>query len=223
MATVKDPKADPRFDFVTGRVQAQNVDHDGQIAGAGASDNYYELPTTAGNAFSYYLSNNATTGTVRGEYIRLALPSGAGGEAVRAYTTVSNNTPADTVNGVHNSLSFGASAGNVTGEANASRNTLAVPARTLGGTCAAVNAELWADGTTSNMSNGSAIRCNLGGDATGVALLDDNISLISFDGGTNNTGNVCSAVGNEPTWSSATHKIRVKINGTTMYLVAVLA
>jgi hypothetical protein len=98
-----------------------------------------------------------------------------------------------------------------------------VPNRTLTGTVSALNAEVWADGTSSLTSNAALIRCTLGGDGTGLAAIEDVIALINIDGGTNNTGNLVSAVGSEPTWSSATHKIRIKANGTTMYLVAVLA
>lgn len=222
--TLLDPIAAPNFDFCSGRIEQKPVDHDGQIAGIGASDNYAQTPSTAGSAFSYYLENKATTGTARGMYLRLKLPSGAGGEAARIFTTVENATPADTCNGAHISLNFGTSAGNITGEAQAVRGTFHYPTgRTIGGTVAAIKAEAYADGAAPAVSNGALIRATIAGDATGVGVLDDNLALINLDGGANGSGNICSAAGNEPTWTSATHKIRVKVNGTTMYLVAVLA
>jgi hypothetical protein len=211
---------------VKGNVLGQvfgNTAHAGIFHGAGTSSSTYST-ATAGNFQSYYQTCTAASGTVRGIYNRIYLTGGAGGEAARLYTTVSSDTPADTVNGAHCSLSFGSSAGNITGAGNAVRATLHVPSRSLTGTTSAVNAELYADGASST-SGGlmGCIRATLGGNATGAALLDDTANLIVLDGGANGSGNICSAAGNEPTWTSATHKIRCSVNGTTMYLVAVLA
>lgn len=194
------------------------------LIGGGTSSSTLVCSTSDKNFFGYWLTSSATSGTSRGEYIRLYLTGGAGGEAIRAYTTNSSNTPADTVNGAHISLSHGASAGNVTGEAQAVRATYHVPHRNLTGTNAAVKGELWADGTNSNSTGTtSAFRATLGGDATGIGKLDDTAFLLVLDGNTIGSGNIVSDVGNEPTWASATHKVRVKLGGTTMYLVAVLA
>lgn len=211
---------------VKGKVLGQvfgNTAHAGIFFGAGTSSATYST-ATAGNFQSFYQTCTAATGTVRGIYNRIYLTAGAGGEAGRFYTTVSSNAPTDTVNGAHCSLSFGASAGNVTGAGNAVRATLHVPNRSLTGTTAAVNAELYADGASST-SGGlmGCVRATLAGNGTGLALLDDTANLIVLDGNTNGSGNICSAAGNEPTWTSATHKIRCSIGGTTMYLVAVLA
>jgi hypothetical protein len=97
-----------------------------------------------------------------------------------------------------------------------------VPNKTLDGTNCATYSELWAEGTTSNFSNGQFQRYVLGGDVTGAALLEDNVALFSIEGGSNASNNVVSAAGGEPTWTSnKTHLIRIKANGTTMYLVAV--
>lgn len=175
------------------------------------------------NWLSFYLKSNAASGTSRGMYLRLYIPDGAGGEAARIFTTVSSNTPADTVNGAHISLSFGSSAGNVTGLGTASRNTLHVPNRSLGGTTTAIQAELYADGASSaNGGTISFLRAVLDGNATGLAAVEDTAHLIHVAGGTNASGNVVGALnGNEPTWTGKTGLIRVNLNGTTAYLVAI--
>jgi hypothetical protein len=114
-------------------------------------------------------------------YLRLYLTGGAGGEALRAFCTVSSNTPADTVNGAHISLSFGATIGNVTGLGTAVRATLHVPNRALTGNCAAIQAELYADGASS--ANGgvlSFVRFSLGGNATGITALTQHASCVAF-------------------------------------------
>ncbi len=195
----------------------------GILGGAGISG---DLATgaTAGNFLEFRLDGSAAAGTYRGMYMRLHLTGGAGGEALRGYTHVEDNTPDDTCNGAHLSLAFGSSAGNITGLGTAARNTLEVPNRSLGGTTGAVMAEIWAAGASS--ANGglmSLLRCVIDGESTGKAALEDNVNLIEISTGTNGSGNLVSAVGNEPTWSSATHKIRIVANGVTMYLVAVLA
>lgn len=198
-----------------------NVNSSAYLHGGGTST-YPLVYATAGNFMSYYVSGSAASGTYRGLYQRLYLTGGAGGEAVRAYCTVSSNTPADTVNGVHASLSFGASAGNVTGAGNAARCTFHVPNRAITGTCSAINAELYADGTSSDVTgNLSFIRATLGGNATGAAAVEDDCALLRIDGGTNASGNLVGGVGNEPTWTSNTYLIRCNLNGTVAYLVAV--
>ena len=187
--------------------------HAGLITGAGAEGATHPLGATAGKGLSFYLTSTASSGTSRGEYIRLYLPSGAGGEALRAYTTVSSDTPDDTVNGGHISLDFGASAGNVTGEGQAVRATLHLPAsRTLNGTLAAVKAELFSDGSGSGISNASFLRCTAAG--TGCGCVDDTGFFFSVDGLTANTGKLYRVAA--PTSLAAS--LRVKVNGTTYYL-----
>lgn len=187
--------------------------------GSSTTDPYTDA-TVSPSFLNFYVSNGATSGTARGLYMRLLLPSGAGGEAVRAFTTVSSNTPGDTVNGAHISLNFGASAGNVTGLATASRNTYHVPNRSLTGTNAGVMSELYADGASSAIGGNIAFfRATLGGNATGAAAIEDSAYLFDVNGGTNASGNVVGALnGNEPTWASHTGLIRCNLNGTVGYI-----
>jgi len=147
--------------------------HEGLLGGAGAEGATHS-ESTAGKFFSFYLANSAASGTVRGLYLRMYLTGGAGGEAARLYNTVSSNAPKDTVNGAHISLDFGASVGNITGLGTACRNTLHGPNRSLGGTTAAVQAELWADGASSTCGGRcSFLRCVVdGADATGIQAIE---------------------------------------------------
>lgn len=201
-------------------------DHDGLVAGSGKSASHKLSSVANKNFLSFYFGSSAISGTSRGMYLRLYLNSGAGGEALRAFSTVSSNTPADTVNGAHISLSFGASAGNVTGLGTALRATVHVPDRSLGGTGAALQAELYSDGASSTIGGKWAcVRLVNDGNATGIAAVDDTAYAFSFSGFTGGSGNVLSAAGNEPTWSSATVKIRCwdETGSRALYLIATLA
>lgn len=201
-----------------GGVDFGNVTGAALLHGGGTSTYPLVNSTADKNFMGYWVQSSATSGTSRGQYVRLYLSGGAGGEAIRGYTTVSNDTPVDTVNGAHLSLSFGASAGNVTGEGQAMRATLHIPNRTLGGTTAAIKAELYADGTTSSsaaLSNGAFIRCVAAGDATGVAAAVDTTGyFISIDGLTANSGKMFRVAA--PTTLAAS--LRCRVGATTYYL-----
>jgi len=193
----------------------------GLIIGGGSALVPVASSTVNGHFIEWRFSNTAATGTARGEYLRLYLTGGAGGEALRAFTTNSAAAPVDTINGAHISLNF-SGAGNVTGQAAASRLTYHVPGANLGGTNAVAQLDAWADGAASAVTgNMSFIRATLGGNATGLSAIEDAAYLLSISGGTNASGNMVGAVGNEPTWTSKTHLIRVNLNGTLAYLVAV--
>ena len=118
------------------------ADTTGLLAGVGTNANPAVDTHASENFLDFRLKNSAATGTARGHYCKLYLTGGAGGEAGRFFTEVDAAAPVDTVNGMHNSIQFGTSTGNVTGMANATRNTFMVPNRTLTGTCAAVMAAL---------------------------------------------------------------------------------
>jgi predicted RecA/RadA family phage recombinase len=223
-STVKVLLAGARVADVVNFGAAAGAPAQGLLGGVGTNADPATTATADKNFLDFRVQSTATTGTARGIYVKLLLGAATGGEALRAFTECSSNTPVDTVNGAHITLQFGASVGNVTGLATAARCTLMIPSRSLTGTTAAVMAELWADGASSTSGGRmSFLRACIGGNATGAALLDDTAFLLELAGGANGSGNICDAAGNEPTWSSATHKIRVCINGTTMYLVAVLA
>jgi hypothetical protein len=201
--------------------------HDGLILGSGKSASYKSTSLADKNFISFYLGSSAPSGTSRGMYLRLYLTGGAGGEALRAFCTVSSNTPADSVNGAHISLNFGSSAGNVTGLGTAVRATVHVPNRSLGGTGAALQAELYSDGASSTIGGKWAcVRLVNGGNATGIAAIDDTAYALSFSGFTGGSGNVIGAAGDEPTWATGnTVKIRCwdETGNRALYLIATLA
>ena len=188
--------------------------------GSGTAASPLERTTADKSFLGFWLKNTAATGTTRGLYLRTYLTGGAGGEAARIFNTVSSDTPADTVNGAHVSLSFGATAGNVTGEAQASRNTFHIPDRSLGGTCAAVKAELWADGSSSAVGGVlSFLRCTAGGDATGVGKIDDSGYLMHIDGLTAGAAHLFRTGLTAATVNAATTAaLRVRIGGTEYFI-----
>jgi hypothetical protein len=187
------------------------------LIGSGTAASPTEDATASPKFMSFYVKSSAATGTARGNYTRLYLSGGAGGEAGRFYTTVSSNTPADTVNGVHCSLDFGASAGNVTGLGTAGRFTLQVPGRSLGGSTAAVQAELFLDTSAALGGNCSFIR--MVADGAGKAAVDTSGYLFSIQGLTANTDKLFRVA----TPGSAAASLRCLIGGTPYYLLLATA
>jgi hypothetical protein len=186
--------------------------------GAGNSNEPETTGSADSNFIDYRLKSTAASGTNRGMYIRQYLTGGAGGEAARIYNTVSSNTPADTINGAHISQDFGSTAGNVTGEGQAVRATLMVPNRTLGGTCAAVKAELWADGASSDASNVAFIRCTLAGNSTGVTTLDTSAKFMTIDGvGAAGAGKILQA----NTAGASTNILKISVDGVAYGIMLV--
>lgn len=202
------------------------IDGQGRIIGGSYLRGTSASPVTlaSGNYFQQYVTTSYASGDVRAIYNRLYLTgAGASGESLRTFTTV-NNVAAATAHGAHTSLSFGTT-GSITGLGIAGRNTIHVPNGALtGGTYAALEAEIYSDGASSDVSGVteySLVKAVLGGDTTGAATVDDKASLINLSGGANGAGNIVGAAGNEPTWTSKTHLIRCSLNGTVVYLVGV--
>ena len=195
--------------------------HAGAMLGGGTSADPVTTATADTKWMSFYLENSATSGDGRGLYLRFYLSgAGGGGEAARIFTTV-NDVAAATVHGAHISLSF-ADTGTVTGQGIAMRATLHLPsvALTSNVTMAAVQAEIYSDGTASDPGGStilSFLRCVNGGHANGIADVDDDAFLIHYTGGAISSGNVVQTEADETKFS---HKIRVNMSGTTMYLMA---
>ena len=187
-----------------------------QILGVGSEATPYALGTTANkNALAFRFTNTAVNGTSRGIYNRLVLSSGAGGESLRSYTECENNTPADTVNGAHISLGYGASAGNCTGQADGLRVTFhGAYARTLGGTTGGIRAELWAEATAPVLSNFAYFTAHSGGNATGVTAQDLQTFLLRVNSAAASNAMVKAGA----TLGTAYGGIKVQVNGTTMYM-----
>jgi hypothetical protein len=191
------------------------AESDAVVLGVGSEAAYYDFGATINkNAMVYRFTTAAASGTSRGLYLRMKATGGAGGEALRSYMTVENDTPADTVNGAHISLDFGAAAGNVTGLGTASRHTLHVPDRQLTGTTGAILAELWADGSNSDINGQCAlIRAEIGGDGAGAAA----ISLASNFWDLTCTDTAGGMVQNQSSWA-VSKSLKVRVNGVTYYV-----
>jgi hypothetical protein len=187
-------------------------------------------PATTAVADKNFIENRtqstATSGASRSLYLRHDLAgAGQSGECLRAFTDLT--AAVSTARGAQISVQAGAT-GYVSGLAAGVDAQLYLKNEVVhaDGTYTALNAEIYSAGSTTAVSGVTEmdfIRLVAGGDATGAGRVDDKANLIALSGGSNGSGNIVSAAGNEPTWTSATHKIRVNMNGTTMYLVAVLA
>jgi len=176
---------------------------------------------------SLYFDNGATSGDNRGMYLRQYLTgAGGGGEALRVFTTV-EDVAGGTAHGAHISLNFGTS-GKLTGMGAAMRATLHMPSTALNAsnvTYTAVQAEIYSDAATSDPSGNllSAFRVVNGGNATGMADVDDDAYLFDFVGWTAGAGHLIGAVGNEPTWNAKTYKLKCRLpDGTALYLIGVI-
>lgn len=192
------------------------------LMGIGTSSGRAQANAADRNFLSYYLENFATSGDNRGMYLRLYHSgAGGGGDAARIFSTV-NNVAAGTVHGAHISLNFGAS-GTVTGLGVAARATLHIPDdATQAGTLAAVQAEIWSDGSTSDPAGGdySFFRVVNGGDTNGAADVDDDAALFSLQGFTAAQGNLFVTGTTAAVNSSASLRIKV---GSTAYFIPLMA
>jgi len=206
-----------RIDFSNASVESSYTG--GGIIKAGTSSARVTADVANMKFISLYFDNGATSGDNRGIYNRLYLTgAGGGGESLRTFTTV-EDVAAGTAHGAHISLSFGSS-GSVTGLGVASRNTLHVPDASLsGGTYAATQAEIYSDGSSSDISGAteySFIRVVNAGDSTGVANVDDNAFLMTISGGSVASGNMMAAKSS----AAVSHTIRIKgPDGNTYYLM----
>lgn len=208
---------DARLDLSSATVAAANTD--GGVFKAGTSGARVTEDTANMKFMSAYFDNGATSGDNRGFYLRLYLTgAGGGGEALRVFTDV-ENVAGGTAHGAHISLKFGTT-GSITGQGIAGRNTLHIPSAAMsGGTYAALQAEIYSDGASSDaagVTELSFIRVVNDGNATGVTNMDDDAFLITYTGGSIASGNVVQGCNDTAT----THGIRCKMSGTTMYLLA---
>jgi hypothetical protein len=173
--------------------------------------------TSAINLKQSYTRVTVTTGTARGIYERVYLAGGVGGEAVRAFATVENAAPTDTCNGIHASLNFGASAGNITGLGTAGRFTTHVNARSITGTVCAVQAELYGEASGDVGGTMSLIRAIVdGSDSTAKQNIETKAVFASIVCTARSGGMVPdSFAGNTTNMSAA---LKIKLNGNTWYI-----
>ncbi|MFH1170586.1 MAG: hypothetical protein V1704_03440 [Candidatus Vogelbacteria bacterium] len=210
-----------RLDLSGATVLAANTD--GGVIKAGTSAAPVTEDTANMKFMSFYFDNGATSGDNRGIYNKLDLTgAGGGGESLRSYTDL--KAAAGTAHGAHISLGMGESttAGSVTGLGVGVRATLGLPNAALpaGGTYAAMMPEIYSFGDDSDagaVTELSFIRAVNGGNANGIADVDDDAVLLSLQGFTAGAGNmtVTDADGNI---GNPAGTIRIKIGSTLYYL-----
>jgi hypothetical protein len=177
---------------------------------------------TAGKVFmEFRTESTATSGDSRALYIRHAL-NGAGlsGEAIRAFTKVGALALGSAARGAHISLDFTA-VGEVTGLGVGVDAQLMMADALTSGTLAVLNAEAYGSAAGSNVPAGTAfLRCNFGGDPTAIGNIEDNMDLISVQGGTLASGAMTGA--NTAGAGTLTFTnwllLRINLHGTTHYI-----
>lgn len=187
------------------------------LMGIGTSTSRAQANAASRNFLSFYVENFATSGDNRGMYLRQYLSgAGSGGEAARIYSTV-NNVAADTVHGAHISLGFG-DTGTVTGLGVAGRNTLHLANQgTQAGTLAALQAEIYADGSDSdpNGADVTFLRFIADGHADGIADISTDVTffnLIGISAGADGANTLFRTAA--PTTLAGSLKVKV---GSTLY------
>jgi len=195
----------------------------GCMVGAGTSAKPVDCSTTTGMKFnSIYTSSAATSGDSRNTYLRHYIKGiGGAGEALRAYCTVSGVAASGTVNGIHASLDFADAASTASGMGTAVRATLHIPdeAAWTSGTITALMAEVYSDGAASDpdgVTELSFIRVVNGGDATGMADVDDDGFLLSLQGFTAGDAKMYSE--NTSAVGTTAGALKIKIGANTRYL-----
>ena len=195
-------------------------DTDGFAVFAGTSGQPIDSLAVAGKFDSSYFTSAAVSGSIEGVYTR-SFATGAGSAtlgALRAFATVSDVTIGN-ARGGHISLSFGATAGKITGLGAALETTLHIANAASGsGTMTSLNVAINSDGASSDPAGAtdlSFIRISNQGDATGGADVDDDAAVLSLAGFTQGTGNVFKTGADV----AAAATLRVKVNGVAYYLL----
>lgn len=196
---------------------------DGPVISAGNTTTQVTSDTADTKFMLACFDSGATSGDIRGLYLRLyrTADGTSQGEALRAFTTVNANVAG--AHGIHASLNFLATAGasETSGLGAAGRFTLHIPdvaSWAPTGTYAAVQAEIYSDGTASDpagMTELSFFRVVNGGNATGAQDVDTDAYLFSVQGFTSGTGSMFLA--DVPGTLAASLRIKV---GSTPYYIA---
>lgn len=194
----------------------------GGLFGGGGSTTNPVTSAIAGKHWEFVGETTATSGDNRLFYLRYYLTGDGsttgGGECLRVFTTV-NDAAVGTAHGAHISLSFG-STGTLTGLGVAMRATLHLPnASPVGGTLAAGQIEVWSDGASSDPAGSllSFLRFVNGGNATGVANVDDDAFLFELSGFTAGSGHLFDSTINTA-GPQIDHTIKIKTPAGTGYI-----
>jgi hypothetical protein len=190
------------------------------LFGAGTSASPAATATADKKFVSLFTNSTATSGDSRNTYLRHYLSGAAGaGEALRAFTTI-NAVGVANAHGAHISLNLGAATYSVTGQGIGLRATLHVPnaAMVAHGTYAALQAEVYLDGTSSDprtTTEFSLLRLIIdGGNAAAQAKVLNLMSLVNIPAGSGG-GQMYS-----PGTSMGTVEgtLRILVNGVAKYI-----
>lgn len=200
--------------------KAASVDNNALILGRGTSTNQFTTTTASAKFIELRCKSSATSGDNRLMYLRYELASTGGGECIRAFTKIQGTI--GTALGAHISIDFDATVGDkVTGMAAGLDCQLILPNKVVEagvGAYTALNVEIYSAGATTDAANCnklSFIRIVNGGDATGLATVDDDAFLLDISGGSTASGNMMAA----KTSSAVSHGLRCRIHGVTYYLM----
>ncbi len=202
----------PTDDAITSGVALAMGDSTTQITSDTADVKFVEIRCDSG----------ATSGDNRAIYNRLYLTaaSSGGGESLRSMTSVNANVA--NARGAHISLGFVATAGGseCSGQGHAGKFTLHIPnvaSWAPTGTYAAIQAEIYSDGTNSDpagMTTLSFIDIANAGNADGKADVDDDSYLLNLSGFTGGSGHMFYA--DVPGTIAAS--LRIKVGSTAYYI-----
>lgn len=200
--------------------------HDGIVLGSGKETEHLIVRNANRPCMSFYFSTQAQSGTTTACYIRLNTAGSASSRVMSVYNNITK-TPSETAScdGLHATLAIQQTA-DITAVGNAVNAVLHIPDKRITGAVAGVNAEITSSatgGSSVQLDNAAFVRCRLSGNTTVKERIDQYAHLLIIEGGNNASGNIVSAAGNEPAWTGKTHRIRIKANGLTLYLVAVEA
>ncbi len=189
------------------------------LLGAGTTASPATTSSADKNFLEFRTESTATSGDSRCLYMRHALNgAGVSGEALRAFGKVT--AAAATCRGAHISLDL-SSAGSCSGlGAGVDSQLMVFDGALSGGSYAALQSEIYSVGSSTDISGAtevSFLRFSNNGDATGLANVEDNAFLMVLNGGSIASGNIVQTETDETKFS---HKIKVKMCGTTMYLMA---
>ncbi len=205
-----------RFQLGSAALANQGADTAALLHGLGTSTT--PVQTTSGNVnfLGYWVQSDATSGDVRGMYMRLFLTGAGGtGEAARLFTTVTN-VAASTARGAHISLSFAAS-GTVTGLGAALECTLHLNSGgTAGGNLTVLKLAVNSDGASSDPAGSVLSYIRIDNQGSALDDVDDDAYLFDIQGHTIGDGNLVEVAQAEVSYE---HNIRIRVGSTIMYLM----
>ena len=178
------------------------------------------VPLTSATADNKFMElrckTTATSGDNRLAYLRFEQNgAGGGGECIRAFTKAT--AALGTARGAHISLDL-STAGSCSGFGAGVDAQIMLADASYASTLSALNAEIYGSGSSSDISGKvSFFRCVLGGNATAITNIDDEVYLMSILGGTIGSGNMVQADVDETKMS---HKIKILVGTTEMFLMA---